>query len=103
MLKFDVPLPAVDTANANTKGLTTRKLTVTIADGEPISVDADPATEAVSDARFVGDADATVLLSLVDVDQSGNASPAREVTGTLTDTIPPPQPGEFGLRVTGQE
>lgn len=51
---------------------------------------------------YEGDEGATVVASLIDTDNAGNLSPAREATFTLVDTISPPVPGELGLVVTGE-
>jgi hypothetical protein len=45
----------------------------------------------------------TVSLSLVDVDDAGNRSIPSYKTFEALDTIPPPQPGELGITITGEE
>lgn len=46
--------------------------------------------------------DADVVLSLVDVDGSGNQSLPSTRTFKVVDTIPPQQPGELSVTVTEQ-
>src|SRR5688572_30491924 len=44
-----------------------------------------------------------VKMTLVDIDQAGNRSTARESTETtVSDTVPPHQPGEVQLKITDQ-
>ena len=102
MLKFKVLLPAFDAANANDDDVATRKLTVTVGSGTAINVDAAATDTEVVNDLFVGNAGDLVSLSLVDVDASGNASPASTGTVTLADTIAPPTPGSLGAEVIGQ-
>ena len=45
----------------------------------------------------------TIAGSLVDVDDAGNQSLPREFEFVVVDTIAPPQPGEVGFVVTGEE
>lgn len=96
MLKFKLtPIPAPGAPD-----VVRRELTVTVADGAPTLIELAPdQTEATSDT-FVGNDNDRVLTSLVDIDDAGNRSPAREQEFTLTDTIAPPEPGAIGLEVT---
>jgi hypothetical protein len=50
-----------------------------------------------------GEDDSEVVGTLVDVDDAGNKSLPREFSFVLVDTLAPPQPGELGVRVTGEE
>jgi hypothetical protein len=49
-----------------------------------------------------GPQDASVSLSLVDLDDAGNSSPPSELAFVLLDTVPPPQPGMLGVSVTAE-
>jgi hypothetical protein len=103
MLKFDVVLPAIDTTNPNNSDIATRTLSVSVAGAAAIVTKVtDLTTASVSNDAFVGNANDAVALSLVDSDASGNASPSRDESVTLTDTIAPAQPGDFTLKITGQ-
>jgi hypothetical protein len=46
--------------------------------------------------------DAEVTLTLVDVDDAGNASAPAEYTFVAADTIPPAQPGYFGVTLVAE-
>jgi hypothetical protein len=46
--------------------------------------------------------DAVVKLSLVDVDDAGNVSPAAEYEFTAVDTLPPAQPGFLGVTLVSE-
>ncbi len=43
-----------------------------------------------------------IKATLTDYDEVDNASTPRELLVTLADTIPPAQPGEFSIEVTGE-
>ena len=58
--------------------------------------------EQIEVGGFSGPDNATVLVSLVDIDDADNRSQPREQQFTLQDTIAPSQPGEFGLRVDSE-
>lgn len=47
--------------------------------------------------------DANVVLALVDVDDAGNRSQPATVEFTATDTIPPAQPGAFGVQLVREQ
>lgn len=105
MLKFDVVgIKAVDTSDPNNKDVAKQVLSVTVAGGAATVVEfADQdAHDPVSNDAFIGNAGDSVEASLTYVDGSGNASQPRTETVTLTDTIAPDQPGDFGVQVTGQ-
>ncbi len=103
MLKFAVGLPTIDAADPNASDIDHRTLTVTIDAGAPIvTTVTDLTTTTVADPGYVGNVGSVVTASLVDSDASGNNSPQRDETATLTDTIAPPEPGEFQIGVTGQ-
>lgn len=49
---------------------------------------------------YEGDQGALVTVSLIDIDDAGNRSPASvSPVITLVDTIAPPQPGQIGLEI----
>ncbi len=89
-LKFSLPAPgASDVAE--------RELTMTVNGGDPPTVKTYPGDALVTE-ELVFDADDNVSLTLVDIDGSGNRSqPSAGFTLTVTDDVPPPQPGELGV------
>jgi hypothetical protein len=96
MLKFVLTLPtksAVDVVK--------REVTVVVDGADPVVVELEG--DALETGEFSGADGASVTGALVDVDDAGNRSPAREFTFALADTFAPPQPGEVGVRVTGEE
>ena len=82
------------------RDVVTRELRVATATTEEIFV-LGPA-EVQSDL-LRGDQDTTVTVSLVDIDDAGNRSEASEAQFFLTDTLPPPKPGELAMVVEGEE
>ena len=94
-LQFEVTLspPAVS-------DVVSRKLSVTVGDGTTIERTLFP--DEMSVGGFEGNDRDIVEVSLVDLDGRGNASEPRTLSTVLVDTIAPPQPGELGIRVTGQ-
>jgi len=77
-----------------------RRLTVVV-DGVTQSVKEFPA-ETVSFGVVSVPQDAEVVLSLSDVDDAGNYSEPAVVEFVAVDTIPPPQPGAFGVTLVGE-
>jgi hypothetical protein len=96
MLKFKLVLPSPGASD-----VVSRKITVKI--GEQDVLDAELAGDALETAEMSGVDNDPVVGSLVDVDDAGNMSPAREFSFVLIDSIAPPQPGELGIVVTGEE
>lgn len=96
MLKFKLVLPAPGASD-----VASRQLTVTIGTADPQTVTLDPT--AIESGEYEGEDNAAVSGSLVDTDDAGNQSEAREFSFVLTDTLAPPQPGEVGLVVTGED
>lgn len=96
MLTFILKLPEKSAAD-----VVSRELSVSVAgaDAEVLSVAAD----ATSSQEFTAEQGATVSGSLVDIDDAGNRSPAREFSFVLADTIAPPQPGEVGVEVVSEQ
>lgn len=96
MLKFVLVLPEKGAAD-----VVKRHLTVSVGAGEPAVLELDgDATRTDLMEGVEGDA---VAGSLVDEDDAGNKSEAREFSFTLVDTIAPPQPGEVGVEVVSEE
>lgn len=93
MLKFVLVLPEKGAAD-----VVQRELTVSVGDKEPVFVTVDG--DAVRSSVLEGEDGEAVTGTLVDVDDAGNKSEAREFSFVLADTIAPPMPGEVGLEVT---
>ena len=96
MLRFKLVLPAPGASD-----VVNRKLTLQIGSAEPESLQLPG--DAVESQEFEGQDNDTVSGQLVDVDDAGNESEARTFSFVLVDTLAPPQPGEIGLVVTGEE
>jgi len=95
MLQFKLVLPAPTVSD-----VVSRELSVKVGEAEAVVKTVDAVTTEVD--GFEGADNAAVAVSLIDVDDAGNRSPAREQTFTLADTIAPPQPGEIGLAVVSE-
>lgn len=95
MLKFVLTLPQAGAAD-----VVARKLTVKV--GEADAVAFDLAGDVTESQEFECADNAEVTGSLVDVDDAGNESAASEFSFVIVDTLPPPQPGEVGVKVTGE-
>lgn len=95
MLKFVLSLPQAGAAD-----VVSRKLTVKIGESELVALEL--AADALESQEFVCADNTVVVGSLVDVDDAGNESPASEFSFVIVDTIAPPQPGEVGVKVTGE-
>lgn len=52
-----------------------------------------------SETEYIFPQDATVNLSLVNVDDAGNRSSPSERQFVVTDTVPPAAPGELGVQI----
>jgi len=93
MLKFSVVgIPAPKAAD-----VVARELTVKVGAADPSVF-----SLAVDQAEFSGlsgEQGDSVEVSLVDIDDNDNRSEPRVLSFTLTDTIAPPQPDEFNIRV----
>lgn len=95
MLKFVLVLPEV-----GARDVVTRELRFMVGD---VAQEVDLAGDAVETAEYTGADNEAVVGTLVDVDDAGNRSDAREFSFVLADTLPPPQPGVVGLKLTGEE
>lgn len=94
---FRVTLPAVSAPDVVRREIS---LSINGVDSGPFFIDAlgSAATE-----TFRGPQNATVLVSLIDVDDAGNRSPASSGTFVLLDVVAPPAPGALGIEVVGEE
>lgn len=95
MLLFDVILPSPGAGD-----VVKRELTIARDGVDPIVLETDGDAAALSSKA---PQDSELTLTLVDIDDAGNRSEPRVQTVTLADTIAPPQPGEMGIVVTGEE
>lgn len=81
--------------------VTSRELTVVV-NGETLST-----TSLNGSATDLGEVkvaqDAVVMLSLVDIDDAGNRSKPATTEFEARDTIPPAQPGQFGVTLVREE
>lgn len=93
---FQVVLPPKSAAD-----VVRRELLVSFADGTEDLIEL-TASDTVTE-NLKGDQDSDVTLSLVDIDDAGNRSEPSVATFTLQDTVAPPQPGELGIKITGEE
>ena len=95
MLQFVLNLPPAGAAD-----VIARELTVAIGTNASVTFNL-LGTADVSEGMSGADND-PVTGTLVDIDDAGNRSEPRTFSFVLTDTIPPPTPGEVGLTVTGE-
>lgn len=91
LIQYEVVLPPLEAGH----DVAVRRLTV-----NGVSQDVDPSADVVG--GFEGPQDSEVAVSLIDLDDAGNESQAREMTATLVDSFAPAVPGELTLRVTGE-
>jgi hypothetical protein len=96
MLNFKLVLPAPGAAD-----VVSRQLSFQIANGTTQAHDLSGTTMELD--GLSGNDNDTVAGFLTDIDDAGNASPTREFSFVLLDTIAPAQPGEVGLVVTSEE
>jgi len=78
-----------------------RRLSVTV-NGEVRSTSPYPANTTSFGELSFSDND-KVVLTLVDVDDAGNVSSPATVEFTAVDSVPPAQPGEFGVAFVREE
>lgn len=95
LIQFKVVLPAKSAPDVSF-----REVTLIINDGTPDIRNL--AADALELNALEGPQDATVSVSLVDVDDKGNRSIPSTASLLLTDNVAPPQPGEIGLEITGE-
>lgn len=87
--------PAVDA------DVSSRRLSVMV-NGE-VSSTVDHPASTTSFGEIVAPQDATVVVTLVDVDDAGNESPPSFYEFVAKDTIPPSQPGSLGVTLVREE
>lgn len=95
MLKFVLVLPAPGAPD-----VVVREVKFSVGDQ---AFDLTLAGDLLETPEMSGNDNDQVVGTLVDVDDAGNKSEAREFTFTLVDTLAPPQPGELGFKITGEE
>jgi hypothetical protein len=88
--------PAVD------PDVVARRLSITV-NGETISTPVEFAADSTALGEVRAPQGATVVLSLVDVDDAGNVSEPAVVEFTANDTIPPTIPGGLGVALLREE
>jgi len=94
-IQFKVVLPPVSAPD-----VTEREVSVKVGDAEAGVSKLDKGALEITGLN--GNEGAEVKVELVDIDNAGNRSPASTASITLVDTVPPPQPGQIGLMVTGE-
>ncbi len=99
MLIFKLALPPAADKDVQTGGK--RTVVVAIGNGEPQTIDLPG--DAIETDELTGNDNDTVVGALVDTDDAGNPSPARDFSFILVDTIAPVQPGEIGIQVIREE
>lgn len=93
--KLQVMLPATLPEDQVTK----REFSYTVNGGDPTVLTPELTQASV---EFTAPENATLSMSLRDSDAAGNWSEKRTRDLTVTDTIPPHQPGEFQVNVVEQ-
>lgn len=96
-IKFEVTLPP-----PSARDVTGRELSVTDGDGSTLTAVTVLPSATVSEPLRVLE-NTSITVSLVDIDNAGNRSPASSVSLIVQDTIAPPQPGTLGVHVIGEE
>ena len=86
---------------AGAADVVSRLLTVT-ADGKVVSEKSHPA-DATSFDEVSVEEDASVVVTLVDVDNAGNQSKPAFIEFVAKDTIAPPAPGELGVTLVRED
>lgn len=95
MLNFVLNLPAPGAPD-----VVSRELKVNFGGNDYVEV---LSGDSIKSANYLGEDNAVVTVSLVDIDDAGNRSDASESTFTLVDTIAPPAPGAIGLTVVSED
>ncbi len=95
IIVYDVNLPALDVPN----DVVSRELTV-VTGGETTVHNVGPADTVV--AGLQAEQDATVDLTLVNIDDSGNRSGPSLFSFVAVDTIAPPVPGNLGVVIVDE-
>lgn len=80
--------------------VTTREMVVTLNGAAQPAVNLPPTANQYDQWFKEGD---VIKYTLTDIDQAGNRSIVRETADvTVSDTVPPAQPGEIAVSITGQ-
>jgi hypothetical protein len=95
MLQFKLSLPP-----GSAPDVVSQELTLTIGDN-PTTVETFPVAQTET-GGYEGVENAAITTSLVDIDGVGNRSVPHAQTFVLLDTVPPGEPLDVGLIVTGQ-
>lgn len=95
---FKLSLPEAVDADVKVGG--SRKLTVSIAGGEPVETIL--SGDAVFSDELTGEEHDVVSGSLQDTDDDNNTGEAREFSLTIPDVTPPAQPGEVSIEIVSQ-
>lgn len=96
MTKFDLKVLLPATVDGD---VASREFTHTINSDTPVVT---PLAKDATEFSFSAPRDAVVQMSLVDIDLAGNRSLPSTRSFTVVDTIPPHQPGELSVTVSGQ-
>jgi len=105
LLKQEANMALIYTVTAGKPGaadVVSRELSVVVngtALSEPVSFGGD----ATDLGEVKVEQGAEVTMSLVDIDDAGNRSQPAVVTFVATDTIAPPEPGQFGVTLAREE
>lgn len=91
---------SVTAGPATDADVVTRTVTVTI-NGEPSGSRDYPADTLRFEQLVVSEGD-SVVMTLVDTDNAGNPSAPAVVEFVAADTLPPSQPGGFGVSLVGE-
>lgn len=97
----DMLIYAVTAAPPTATDVVSRELTVEV-NGEALAVNALPG-DATELGEFAFEQGAKVVLTLIDVDDAGNHSQPAVLEFVAEDTIPPAQPGGFGVTLVREE
>ena len=92
---------SVSAGSAVDADVTTRELTVVV-NGEQVAQNTFPGSETAL-GEVVVPQGGNVTLTLVDIDDAGNRSQPATVEFVAADTIPPAQPGSFGVTLVREE
>ena len=95
MLQFKLSLPP-----GSAPDVVSQELTMTIG-ALPPTVETFPVAQTET-GGYEGVEDADIAASLIDIDGAGNRSQPHNQIFVLRDTVPPGEPGDMGLIVTGQ-
>ena len=98
--RYKILLPPVvdaDTVNVELAAKVTDK------DGNDVPEPLKTFSRLETETEYVFPQDATVMLSLVNIDDVGNRSDASTREFVVLDNVPPARPGELAVQVMGEE